>query len=446
MGEGAQGRIGELVVETLAAGGPGVGRWEGRACFVPGAAPGDRLRVRVRRDRGRWLEAESLELLAPGPARVDPPCPVAGDCGGCQWQHVAAEVQREARAAIVREALRRIGGLDDPPAPAFAGGGPEFGYRRRAVYHGEAGPGGIRVGFHGAGSHRIVEHERCLLLEAPLADALGGLRERLDRPLRAAGRFTLEATLLAGPALQVLVRAEVPLARALAGALDGWAAPGMAATHLSVRAAGGGGTLREAPGAPFLLEDDEFSAPGGGGLRCAWWTRPGEFVQANRHANRRLVEDLLALAAPRPESWVLDLFCGAGNFSLPLAAAGARVLGVEERAVSVRSARKAARELGLARARFRAGAAGDVLADLVAADRRYDLVVLDPPRRGAPELAARLDALGRPRLLAVSCHPAAFARDLAAWRRAGYALRELRLYDFFPQTAHVELLADLAPA
>lgn len=438
---------GELLIDSLAAGGEGVGRLDGRAVFVPGAVPGDRLRVRLREEHPRWARAELLELLAPGPARIEPPCPVAGECGGCQWQQVAAEAQRAARQAIVEDALRRIAGLAAWPAPDFAPTPAPLGYRRRAEYRlRAAGSGLLGCGFLARGSHRLVEHERCLLLEPALADAAGALRAQLAQRLRRPLTAELELTLLgdaAAPGLQVIagVEAAGPEARELAAALADWAPPGLT-VHWGLRDVEGR-WLREPGGAPYLLEQLTLRTADGRTLSYPLYTRPGDFVQANRAANRQLLEALLAAVALEDAPWLLDLYCGAGNLSLPLALGGARVLGIEGRRSALRSARKSAREARAARARFRAGRVAELLPALAAEGRRYRTVVLDPPRQGAPELAEWLDPLGVAEILAVSCHPASFARDLKGWCARGFRLESLRLFDFFPQTHHVELLARL---
>lgn len=443
--------IGELEIGELAAGGDGVGRLAGQVVFVAGAAPGDRLRVRLTERRAQWARAEILAVLAAGPARREPPCPVAADCGGCQWQQVAEPAQRAARQALVESVLGRIAGLAAWPALRFAATPAALGYRRRAEYRLRCqGAGRLELGFLARGSHRLVDHERCLLLEPALAAAVADLRRQLGARLRRPLAAELELTLLApAPAPALLAVATAPadgaLRRELAAALADWSPPGIGALHWALRDAEGR-LLREAPGAPFLLEQVEQEGPDGEPLRYPLYTRPGEFVQANAAANRQLVAALLAEVDTAGTPWLLDLYCGTGNLSLPLALRGARVLGIEGRRSALRSARKAAREAHCARARFRAGAVAELLPALAAEGRRYRTVVLDPPRQGAPELAAQLDPLGVEEILAVSCHPATFARDLAAWSARGFALRSLQLFDFFPQTHHVELLARLTRA
>ena len=430
----------ELTIESLAAGGDGVGRLGGQAVFVPGAAPGDRLRVRLGKRKARWAKAEIVEVLEAGPSRREPPCPVVGDCGGCQWQQVDLDGQRSARRAGVTDAISRIAGLTEWPEPEFAPTPDEFGYRRRAEYRFLAKGGGENLlGFLAPGTHRVVDHERCLLLEPGLADAVADLRGFLGMRVKRVCSALLEFTILADGSIQLLATLDDPARRELAPALNAWKPQGFD-VHLALRD-GEGRWIRDASGGPFLLEQVELPVPGGETLSYGLYTRPGEFIQSGRAANRQLLEALMARFDATDSPWVLDLFCGAGNLTLPLALRGAKVLGVETRRSALRSARKSARVCGTARARFRAGAVEELLPELVAEGREYRTVVLDPPRQGAPELAEHLDPLGVQEILAVSCHPASFARDLASWVEKGFRLESLDLFDMFPQTHHVELLA-----
>lgn len=164
----------ELCIDSLAAGGEGVGRHAGVVVFVPLAAPGDRLRVRVTHAKRRWLRAEIVEVLAPGPRRREPPCPYYGRCGGCDWMHLDEAEQSRARVAIVCEALRRIGGLDALPEPEHLSSPRAFGYRARArVAHARG-----RVGFRARGSREVVDVERCAVLETGAQGALAELRSQ----------------------------------------------------------------------------------------------------------------------------------------------------------------------------------------------------------------------------------------------------------------------------
>ncbi len=430
----------EIRIESLAAGGDGVGRLDGLAVFVPGAVPGDLLRVRIGKRKSSWARAEIESILEAGPTRRPAACPSASECGGCQWLQVEDAAQRVARQTVVTDAIARIAELSDCPEPVFAPTPAELGYRRRAEYRLLAKGGGeLLMGFLAPGSHRVVRHETCLLLEPALAAAVADLRKHLTgRPMKVCSAL-IEFTLLADGSVQLLVTVDDAARRELPRLLADWAPEGPP-PHIALRDAEGR-WIREASGAPYLLEKVELPLATGETLRYGLYTRPGEFIQANRLANQQLLAALMDQFDPTGDPWVLDLFCGAGNFTLPMALRGAKLLGVETRRAALRSARKAARSAGTARARFRAGTVEELLPALAAEGRSYRTVVLDPPRQGAPELAPQLDPLEVEEILAVSCHPASFARDLGAWIALGFRLESLQLFDFFPQTHHVELLA-----
>ncbi len=432
----------EIRIDSLAAGGDGVGRLDGLAVFVPGAVPGDLLRVRIGKRKSSWARAEIESIIEAGPTRREAPCPVASDCGGCQWLQVDDAAQRVARQTVVTDVIARIADVADCPEPVFAPAPAELGYRRRAEYRLLAKGGGeLLMGFLAPGSHRVVRHETCLLLEPALAAAVADLRTHLEgRPIKVCSAL-IEFTLLADGSVQLLVTLDDAARRELPRLLSEWKPDGPA-PHIGLRDAEGR-QVREAPGAPYLLENVELPLSTGEVLRYGLYTRPGEFIQSNRLANHQLLKALMEQFDPAGDPWVLDLFCGSGNFTLPLALRGAKVLGVETRRMALRSARKAARSAGTARARFRAGSAEELLPEMAAEGRSYRTVVLDPPRQGAPELAAHLDPLKVEEILAVSCHPASFARDLGAWTALGFRLESLHLFDFFPQTHHVELLAHI---
>ena len=216
----------ELRIDSLAAGGMGVGRHAGLVVFVPLCAPGDTLRVRVTHARRRWAQAEIVELVEPGPERTESPCPYYARCGGCDWMHIGAVEQSRARAAIVCEALRRIGGLEVLPPVEHVPSPMAFGYRARARV--AYAPG--QVGFRARGSHEVVDVERCAVLDAGTQQALTQLRENPPRGSRRAGNPELWQHVTGRvPKLSGLARRFLPAERGALGAL--------------VRA--GGGSLRD---------------------------------------------------------------------------------------------------------------------------------------------------------------------------------------------------------
>ncbi len=373
-----------LRIEALAAGGDGVAHApDGRVVFVPLAAPGDRLRVRVVEARARYLRGEILELLEPGPGRVAPACPVFGTCGGCAWQHLPYPVQLAAKARILGDALARIGGLPLPAAGIELEPSPApFGYRGRARLLVRGG----RVGFRGRRSHRPVATERCPILLPELEERR---RELAARPPED-GEWELAAGAGGVRALPLPARGGEPV----------WLRVG-----------------------PDLLR-----------------VSPGVFAQSNA----LLLESLavaVAAAAGHGEL-ALEAFCGAGLFTLGLARRFERVIAIESSRAARADLAENLRAAGLGNAEIRPGTLEAALARGGLAAPRPDVIVLDPPRAGlGPGAAAALAELRAPRLAYLSCDPATLARDLAALGARGYALRAVRGFDLFPQTPHVEALA-----
>lgn len=437
----AAGKV-EVAIERLALGGAGVARHGGRVLFVPGALPGDRVRAALTAVRARHLEGRLLEVLEPSPHRVAPPCPYAGRCGGCAWLALEAGRQRSAKADLVRDALERIGALAVAGEVAVAGGDePGLAYRGRIeVALGPAGAGGARaVGFRAAASREVVDVERCAVASPPLNDALEGLR-RAARAGRVPGELAEVEIAVGDDPARVVATARLaqPAGRRVAeGIADRLVAawPGLAGLR-----------VEEPPGSPDAAERGDprltVSVPGPGERRLPLEVPAGVFAQANPAVNARLV----AAVAPASGARVLDLFCGCGNFTLPLAAHGAQALGFETDARAVDAARRSAARLRLEGARFRQVNAAEGLARVAAQGEgtRPCAVVLDPPRAGAG--AAVVDAVAalQPAGVAyVSCEPATLARDLARFARRAYAVAAVTVFDMFPQTAHVETLAVL---
>lgn len=437
------------MIDRMAAGGDGIARYEGRAVFVPGGLPGDRMRVRLLPARGGRLEGRVLELLEPSPARVAPPCPYAGRCGGCAWLALDLAAQRRCRVDLVRDALARIGRLEAPAEIPVVAVDPPWvppglGYRARIeVALGPAGPRGRRaVGFRAAGSHEVVDVERCAVARPPVAAAF----ERL-RAVAAAGGVP-------PPIVEVEIAAGDDAAHVVATARLGRAVSSGEAARLAdrlVAAWPGLAGLRLEPPAGAAAPAVErgrasltVTVPGPGGRPLPLEVPAGVFMQANPAVNARLVEAVAQAVAPREGMRLLDLYCGAGNFALPLAAAGAEVLGFETDGRAVEAARRTAARLGISTAAFRQVAVEEGLS-WVQAGPRPDAVVLDPPRAGAgAAVVDRLLAMAPARVAYVSCDPATLARDLARFAAGGYDVAALTVFDMFPQTPHVETLAVLA--
>jgi 23S rRNA (uracil1939-C5)-methyltransferase len=355
---------------------------DGRAVFVPGTAPGDRVRVRIVEVRARHARGRVAELLEAGAARTDPVCAVFGACGGCTWQHVAYPAQLEAKAAILRDALARIGGLAVPGELHVEPSPTPYAYRGRARVLVEGG----RVGFRRLRSHALCATARCPVLVPALEVRL---RELAEHPPARDGEWELTA------GAQGTTRA-VPL--------------------------GAGG-------------DPIFVAVGTDRLRVS----PGAFVQSNA----LLLETLagaVAEAAGRG-ALALELFAGAGLLTLGLARRFSRVVAVEGNRAAAADLAESCRAAGLANVEILT----EPVEAALAAPRLpagADAAILDPPRTGLPPGSAEaLARLGPRRIVLLSCDPATLARDAARLGAEGFDLCGVRGFDLFPQTPHVEALA-----
>lgn len=413
--------------------GRGVARIGGKAVFVDGALPGEEVVLQRTRRRRRHDEAELVEVLRPSPLRVTPRCPHFGTCGGCSLQHLEHGAQLAAKQQVVTEELARIGGV----APARwlePLTGPAWSYRRRArlgckyVDRKER----VLVGFREKGSPLLADLRGCDVLAEPagrLIEPLAGLVATLDLRRRVAQIEVAVADEVTALVLRVL---DPPGAADLERLREFERSHGVA-LYLQT---GGLETVAplSPPAAPLRYALEGLAA----GIEFA----PTDFVQVNGELNRRMVAQALALLEPRPGDRALDLFCGLGNFSLPLAQRVAAVTGVEGDAALVARARANAARNGIGNAQF---VAADLAGEAGAADWArgpYDLVLLDPPRAGAREALGLVAAAGPRRVVYVSCHAGTLARDAGILvQQHGYRLAAAGIMDMFPHTSHVESIA-----
>jgi 23S rRNA (uracil1939-C5)-methyltransferase len=408
-----------------------------KTAFVPGALPGEEVRFARRQRHRQHDEAELLEVLRPSPDRVEPRCPHFGVCGGCALQHLSPAAQLRAKQAELAEALQRIGRV--APETWFEPlSGPQWAYRRRARLGAKYVPkrGRALVGFRERAKPYVAALSGCEILAPPvgrlvepLSDLLTGLaaRESIPQIEVAVGEG---ATVLVFRVLVEPPAADLELLRGFERAHDG--------VHVFLQP-GGLDTVRplSPPGPRLAYALPRF------GLELEF--EPVDFVQVNGELNRELVGRAVDLLACGPGDRVLDLYCGLGNFTLPIARTGASVVGVEGDAGLVARARRNAGRHGLDAASF-------AVADLASAEPGnrpwmagpYTHVMLDPPRAGALEMVPAVAALEPQRIVYVSCHPASLARDLGLLcGEHGYQLRGAGVVDMFPHTTHVESIAVL---
>jgi 23S rRNA (uracil1939-C5)-methyltransferase len=420
-------------IEKLVYGGEGLGHHEGQTVFVPFVLPEEVVAVRAVERKKKFVRGQLVEIVTRSPGRAVPPCPHFTACGGCHYQHISYEDQLRFKSGILRETLRRLGRVEWN-GPIETRASPPFGYRNRAQWKLRPLGDKTAVGYFRAGSQALCEVQDCAVLSPRLAEALAALRG-----LAASGKL---------PPTQREVEAFVDAedSRLL---LNASVASFQGSPHLLAE------TLRGAlPGAETILlhesSSDRFELFGPGFITyrvAGIGYRVGHlsFFQANRFLvdgmARAVAEDACGrLARSR---LALDLFAGVGLFAVPLARGFERVVAVESNA-------DAARDLTAnleANARNAQAVSLDVEQFLANFRESPDLVVLDPPRAGVSALALeRLLALAPAEIAYFSCDPATLARDLNRLISAGFAIREVRLFDLFPQTYHIESLVRLSRA
>jgi 23S rRNA (uracil1939-C5)-methyltransferase len=412
----------EVTLESLAFGGDAVGRINGKVVFVPLGAPGDRVRLRLLKQTATYSSGEIIEVLEPGPGRREPPCPHFGVCGGCQWQHIAYDVQAAAKAEVFEAALSEAEAEQLVP---LARAPQELGYRRRVRWHFAARGGHVVLGYFRRRSQDLLEIGRCPLLVDPLRLAMERCREAMG---------------VLGTARGTVV--------ALAG--------GEGEVHLSIRLERGERDDLEALaerelGAPvvggLVQHGDQERSFGAASVNLMLPEEPplagsaGAFAQASAdqdHLLRRRVSSW----AGAGEGRVLELFAGVGNLTRDLAADGGEVVAVESSPASA--------ELLLQNAESLPGSvtvlaqdAEEAVLNLISRRERFDVVVLDPPREGCARVTALLPELGARRIVYVSCDPMTLARDLVRLveHARGYRVERAGAIDMMPQTYHVEGVA-----
>ncbi|MEO5365111.1 MAG: methyltransferase domain-containing protein [Magnetococcus sp. WYHC-3] len=415
-------------IHYLVPGGMGLGHVAAGTVFIPLTAPGDRVRFRVERRQRKVLHGVLEEVLEPGPGRCAPVCPLYGQCGGCDLQHLEPRRAREVKRRFVVDALERIGRFPhaDKRVETLLAADPLWGYRRRVTLRVGWMSDHLQLGFFRARSHDVVDLAECSVLDPQLQAQLTPLRDFLALWRGARQVVSVQAAVGSNGVGLLFNCTRLPNRRGRQR-LELWAVQqGLAGVWLK----GGDDQVVLVTGEP-LVEDSGGSALG---------FHPGDFIQAHAAQNRRLVAEVCAWAGAGARAW--DLFCGVGNLSLPLAGAFARVTGVELSASSVSQARESAARAGLStKLEFRQG---DLFHPRGVEDlplEEDDVVVLDPPRSGAEIVAARLARSTARRVVYVSCDPATLARDARILADGGWTLGRVLPLDLFPQTHHVETLA-----
>jgi 23S rRNA (uracil1939-C5)-methyltransferase len=445
-----------VTIEKIVAGGVGLGRLDhGMVVLVPRVLPGEEVRFAGRRRHKSFLEADPVEILNPAPNRISPPCEYYQECGGCDLQHTDYPSQLIIKEGILRELLVRGKICDPDTIPHFllpSVPSPDIlSYRQRLRLQVDEN---ARPGFYRCRSHEIVPVRRCLLAGSEINSILELLHtDSAAAPLLAACE---SVELLLNPRdsrvlllFQLSGRETGPdLESGLKFCRGKETVQGMI---FRGRGKGTGPYIINTAQGPVvsrnLAEELRIRIPVSGevaGRPFELTLEPGGFCQVNRRQNEKCMGILLDWAAAGLKETVLDLYCGMGNFSIPLAMKSGGVTGLDLEASSIRSAARNADLAGLSNCGFIRESALAGITRLAKEKNRFDLLLLDPPRAGCSEVIPHISGLGIRKILMVSCDPATLVRDLKLLQKSGYTIERQHLVDMFPQTHHLETITLLS--
>jgi|TARA_B110000196_G_scaffold45242_1_gene35660 23S rRNA (uracil1939-C5)-methyltransferase len=414
--------------------GRGVGRINGKAFFVEGALPGEDVEFRVINEKRNFAEARLTKVLSASQYRTEPECRYFSKCGGCSLQHLQHSEQIEFKKQQLLNSAQRVGLEPENTLDSLVG--PQWNYRRRArLAVQRARDGQFLVGFHNPGSNRIEPIASCMVLDKSLDALLMALPSILNALGADIKIFEIELV-AADNALAVAVEASRSLFDAeLTSVVKALNVVAEMTTQLWWKVSKNGRFSRVDDGEDglyFGVKDD---------IKLSF--EPGQFIQVNDSINRSMIEQMLALVSVENTGVAIDLFCGSGNLSLPLAKQFNQVIGVEGLASLVVAANGNARSNAIDNTQFVVADLNDAasLKKVSKIASSIDLIVLDPPRNGAAAIMPWVAKSGTKQIIYISCHSSTMVRDADFLIRAGYKLKNLGVMDMFPHTAHVESMA-----
>ncbi len=408
-----------------------MGRAGGKVIFVPFTAPGERVQVEVTREKKDYAEALPRRIEYPSPLRTTPFCKLFGDCGGCQYQHLPYPEQLKLKEEQVKEILNRLTRKGPFPMLPLIPSPDDRGYRIRAQFKAGMSEGKKVLGFYSWRTHRVVDVPECPLLDPAANEILRGLRKwmsgRNDVPVKGAG-IQVSPDERQGVVCLDVEGSSTPEAAEEAGNIRGVKGVILRGKHRISR-----GEVALRYDWPKIGELEE--------LRVR--TSGESFSQVNPRQNFNLMGKVVEWAGLTGKEKALDLFCGSGNLSLPLAQRGGHVWGVDQDRQAVLYAEENARANRLSNCTFLAATARDGIGRVGEKSGRLDLAVLDPPRVGAHEVLKPLASLRPRNILYISCEPPTLARDLSRLIELDYRVEKVQPLDMFPQTYHIEVLVRL---
>ncbi len=403
------GEIIELEIERLAFGGRGVGKvaFGERyvSIFVPMTVPEDKIKAEITSIDGLTAEARLIEIINPSKHRVDPPCPYFSTCGGCDWQNVSYEEQVKQKQKMIIHILKD---WDDKILPIIPSP-KQYQYRHRGNFKGFVRNFQPTIGLFKADSHDVIDIKECLVVYPQINEFIARLREFLSKGKTPNFKFSFDAYVSDDGKIDVAFYVPDELGKLFK-------------------------RFREMNS--DILNDDEFMNYYIDNLELLYY--PSNFTQINLEQNYTMIKTVLNFANISKNDTILDLFCGIGNFSLPAALKAKRVIGVEGAELSIEAAKESVRRNNLKNVDFFVGDVNKYIKNNHDKNKKYDIIILDPPRDGLLNYAGNIAGFNAKRIIYVSCNPRTLAKDLKVIESKGYKVAKIQPIDMFPQTFHIE--------
>lgn len=442
----------ELEVEALAFGGRGVAKHDDFVVFVEGGIPGDKVRARIFKVRGKYAESKIEDLLVPSPHRVAPACEHFGVCGGCKWQNLEYSVQKKYKEDQLKDALIHIGDIPDPPVEPIIGAHKIYYYRNKMEFSFHAGDNGeILLGLHVARRFQDVFQLRVCHLQSELSNSIVEFIRKRSNQLglppyhivRHEGylRFlVIREGKFTGEVLVNIVtgKGEFPQLKALGEEIGKRFEPVVSVSHTINPAKA---NIAKGEKENILYGADHIYEQFG---EKRYRISANSFFQTNSYQIQRLYDLTVELAKPDASERMIDLYSGTGTIAIYFSNLVKKIIGVEIVAEAVADARANARINGAMNCEFIVSDAEEYLKQAVQNDEKFDLMILDPPRAGChPKVLKFISAIRPGKLVYISCNPATLARDLKILTNNGYALERAVPIDLFPHTFHIEAVCRL---
>jgi len=421
--------------------GRGVARDDKYVYFVEGLMPGDSANVLISNVKGKIATGKITKIIKPSDKRLKKDCALIGTCGGCSLQHIPSDMLIESKVKGIEKLFAKT--LPNPLGdPAFVHQGKNTEYRRACRFAIRGDHGKLHLGFREEKSHNLVKIIDCLCLSERMNNAIEPLNKVINSMKQKSSLGHVEF-LDSDGALGVLLRMTKTLSDEDAALLCEYgksfnAVISVVEPYKDPMRISKVETTRER----FIYgsKDDLFISSHGVKLKC----KPSSFVQINKEMNEKMIDTVLSMLDVNDSSKIMDLFCGLGNFTMPIAATGAKVVGVDIVSKMIEDARENAKELGFEKASFEVADLEELFENQSWAKDNYDAVVLDPGRHGAKRAVLFLAKKMVPKIVMISCNPLAASRDSLELVKAGYKIKQWGVCDMFPRTSHVEMILEFS--